>query len=89
MPVYVYKCESGHEWERVERMCYGTAVLCPECEREMHRVPQRVAVTWGGLKPSGGELAGPIQEHLANVDRNRDRFNARHEWHESQEDASG
>lgn len=86
MPEYLYRCDQGHEQERRERMFYGTAVMCPDCEQVMHRVPQRVAVTWGGLKPSDGELAGPIQEHLASVDRNRDHFAARHEWHEANSD---
>ena len=48
MPEYLYRCKNCRaERDRVERMLWGTAIVC-ECGTVMHRVPQPLGVNWGG-----------------------------------------
>ena len=82
MPQYQYKDENGHMTTVTHRMMYSTGIVCTTCDAEMWRVPQSVMVTWGGLPPSGGDLAPDVQNIVNNADRNRAKFEETHENHE-------
>ena len=81
MPDYLYRCASGHEWSRIERMLYGTAILCPMCGADAWRKPQPVGVNWGGLRPSQGELSPAVKDLINGVDERKDRHAAMKEYH--------
>ena len=81
MPEYLYTC-GRHSKHATHPMEWSTGVVCGLCGAEMWRKPQVVAVLWGGLPPSGGELAIDIQQHISNIDENRDAFAKEHEKHE-------
>ena len=81
MPEYVYHCGGGHEIERLERMEYGTAVICAVCQGTMWRVPQPLRIGWGGLKPSAGEISPAVQAMIDNAPAERDRLAAMKEYH--------
>jgi putative FmdB family regulatory protein len=38
MPTYEYRCESGHHFERVQKMSDKPVGKCPECGRKAERV---------------------------------------------------
>jgi hypothetical protein len=89
MPEYRYKDANGHKMDVVHPMAWSEPVICSTCGAEMWRVPQPVTVTWGGLAPSGGDLAPEIQQHLATADEQRDRFARAHEEHEGRNEQDG
>lgn len=73
MPEYIRTCKSGHKFDIIEHMLYSTAVLCPECNGTTWRKPQALAVTWGGLPPSRGELSPKIKALIDDAPRRRDQ----------------
>ena len=76
MPLYVYRCtgEAHHEHDVLEGMLDGEIEhLCPDCGERAFRKPQAVAVTWGGLKPSQGELPPNIQRSIDEAPMRRER----------------
>lgn len=79
MPEYTYTDELGHIVTMTHKMMYNGPVHCTQCGGEMWKRPQLVAVTWGGLPPSSGELSPTIADHVRNADRNRDDYLRRKE----------
>lgn len=82
MPTYTYIDFEGHTETITEPMFCDVIHVCAACGSEMWRKPELVSVTWGGLKPSGGDRPREVQELLDNVDRRRDEFAKKHEEHE-------
>jgi hypothetical protein len=82
MGEYLYIDEQGHNLTVTHRMLYSSSVVCDACGAEMWRKPQPVSVTWGGLAPSGGELAPDVQELIDTAPERRAVFEAEHEAHE-------
>lgn len=82
MPQYLYIDQFRHHVTLTARMGYTTGVICATCGAEMWRKPQAVSVTWGGLRPSQGELSHEIQDHIRDVDRKRDRYEDKHGDHD-------
>lgn len=73
MPEYEYLCPNGHHETFTERMFYSTAHICIACGSMAWRKPQLINVTWGGLKPSAGDISPAIAEHVANAEANQER----------------
>lgn len=82
MPEYLYIDENEHEQTVSHRMLYGTGVVCAACGLEMWRKPQSFIVTWGGLKPSDGELDPKVKHLVDTQDERRAAFEGVHEEHE-------
>ena len=87
MGQYLYLDVNGHEVTVTHRMLYTSAVICSTCEEMMWKKPQSVAVNWGGLPPSGGELNPDIRGLLDTADERRDAFEQEHEEHETRTDS--
>lgn len=81
MPEYLYRDRRGHERWVFQRMLYSTATMC-DCGLLMQRVPLPVAVNWGGMRPSRGELHPKIRRLIETAPERRDAFARRHEEHE-------
>lgn len=83
MPTYVYQCDAPECGFRFSVRCRLIGCddpmlrpACPACgARAVHRVPQRVAVNWGGLPPSSGTLS-PAARALVDEDNRRRRLEA-------------
>ena len=73
MPDYDYLCNNGHIETYTERMFYSTGHICSACGFEAWRKPTMVMVNWNGLKPSQGEIAPAIAEHISHADENQER----------------
>ena len=73
MPEYIYICPNSHTETYTERMFYSTAHICVSCGSQAWRKPQLVNITWGGLKPSQGEVSPAIAQHIADADENQER----------------
>lgn len=84
MPEYTYKDANGHVVTMTHEMMYNGPVHCTLCGGEMWKVPQIVAVTWGGLPPSQENIHPNIAGHIRNVERNRDEY--RHKKEQRDED---
>jgi hypothetical protein len=82
MPEYTYIDENDHTQTLSLPMFYSTAVICAACGLEMWRKPQTVAVNWGGLRPSIGELDPQIKHLIDTKDERREAFEEIHEEHE-------
>jgi hypothetical protein len=89
MPEYLYVDGEGHLATVNHRMLWSTGVVCTTCGAEMWRKPQPVAVVWGGLPPSGGDLNPNVQELLDTAPERRERFEAQHEEHERRTEGQG
>ena len=74
MPEYTYICSEGHQRLVEEGMFSKVDYYCRDCGGKMWRKPQMPAVSWGGLRPSQGELAPAIQDMVSNEDENRDNY---------------
>lgn len=73
MPEYIYHCvECGYEEEVTEPMIIEAIHICPDCGAIVYRRPQVVAVNWGGLKPSQGELHPNIKQIINDAPRRRE-----------------
>jgi len=48
MPIYVYRCPNGHEFEVFQNMSEDPVTLCRECGAPVERVFQPVAVHFKG-----------------------------------------
>ena len=48
MPIYEYRCESGHNFEVMQRMTDDPVAACPECGAPVERVFHPVAVHFKG-----------------------------------------
>jgi hypothetical protein len=73
MPEYLYLCPSGHVKSLTHRMMYTTGVIC-DCGAAMVRKPQTFLVSWGGLKPSDGDLSPVARDMIENRSRRRDEY---------------
>lgn len=73
MPEYIYLDNNHHTETVTHRMLYTTGIVCAACGLEMWRKPQPFLVNWGGIRPSQGELAPAIKEHIKRAPENRDR----------------
>ena len=82
MPIYLYTDENDHTQTVTHRMLYSTGVICIACGLQMWRKPQGFQVTWGGLRPSAGELDPEVKQLVNTADERRDKFIKRHEKHE-------
>ena len=78
MPDYTYTDTCGHVETHTQPMFYSTGVICAACGLRMWRKPQLFSVTWGGLRPSQGELSPVIQQVLDTTDERRDAYYERH-----------
>ena len=72
MPEYLYMCACGARLWISHQMDADPDIKCPQCQSTMWRKPQAHAVNWGGLKPSAGELAPAIKNHIDNIDQIRE-----------------
>jgi len=72
MPDYVYRCVCKNEFWVTEPMLDPPGHFCGICGLKMWRKPQVTTVHWGGLKPSDGELAPAVKNHIDNVDQIRE-----------------
>ncbi|KPJ89946.1 MAG: hypothetical protein AMJ53_15260 [Gammaproteobacteria bacterium SG8_11] len=71
MPEYLYTDAEGHQVTKRHRMLYTTGIICDDCGGPMWRKPQPVAINWGGLAPSQGELAPELQRLTNESERQR------------------
>jgi hypothetical protein len=74
MPEYIYIDKNDHRQTMTLPMTYGTAVICTTCGLEMWRKPQAAAITWGGLKPSQGQIHPDIQHMIDDAPRRREEY---------------
>lgn len=74
MPVYVYRCEAGHECDFVHSMLDAPRVFCPECGRQMWKRPIAATVKWSSFI----EQSPAIREHLATVSQQREHYLEHH-----------
>lgn len=81
MPEYLYS-DGEHRRMVGHGMFDDPPVFCADCGKPMHRVPQPVAVTWGGNPPSRGGLHPLVEELNATRDKRRDEFARKKEEHE-------
>lgn len=51
MPMYDYRCASGHLFERLVPIAAGDSQPCPACDQDGIKIPSRVAI--GGLASPG------------------------------------
>ena len=72
MPEYIYMDKNDHRQTMTLPMEYSTAVICTTCGLEMWRKPQQVTVTWGGLRPSQGEVNPVIRSMIDDAPRRRE-----------------
>lgn len=56
MPEYTYTDPQHHEAVMTISMKSTAVVICIACGAQMWRKPQLINVTWGGLRPSQGEI---------------------------------
>ena len=82
MAEYDYIDGEGHQVTIRHRMLYTTSILCDICGAVMWRKPRALAVTWGGLAPSQGQLDNSIQNLVDTAPERREGFEAVHEKHE-------
>lgn len=80
MPEYLYS-DGEHRQTEYHGMTADPLILCLVCGAEMHRVPQPVAVTWGGNPPSKGGLHPLVQQMNATRGRRHDEFARKKEEH--------
>ena len=78
MPEYTYVCLEGHTKDIEKGMLEEVEVIC-RCGEKMRRKFTMPHVSWGGLRPSQGELAPVIQDMVDNEDENRDNYIMRKE----------
>jgi len=82
MPMYVYRCEDGHETEVRHGMLEVIHILCPVCGGRMNRRPQAFQFNFK-IEDSGQRNAKEINAHLetkyrANKERREiDEYNHR------------
>lgn len=68
MPKYIYGDANGHRkelaisYEAVDK----AIVFCELCDAVMHRVPQAVAVNWGGLPPHEADRRPKVLKDFIN-----------------------
>lgn len=71
MPEYIYTDSKGHNRGVTHSMTYSTAVVCV-CGETMWRKPQGFYVTWGGLKPSQGQMSPAVRNLLDDTPQRRE-----------------
>lgn len=81
MPEYLYRDKKGHTRIILQRMLYGTAVVCETCGEEMKRVPQAARINWNGNR-AVSEIHPNIKRLIDGAPKRRDEFAAIHEAHE-------
>ena len=80
MPEYLYS--DGEHRRTVEHgMTDDPPIFCDVCGKPMHRVPQAVAVTWGGNPPSKGGLHPLVEQLNATRHQRRDEYARKKEEH--------
>lgn len=89
MPEYTYICPGKHTQTLTVPMLFGEPVICAACGLPMHRKPQLVGVTWGGLRPSQGEYSDTFKRMFNSVDERRDKLAEKHAAHERRTKESG
>jgi hypothetical protein len=62
MPEYIYTDAYRHEQTATLPMTSTAVVICTACGAQMWRKPQPISVTWGGLRPSQGEIHPDIKQ---------------------------
>jgi predicted nucleic acid-binding Zn ribbon protein len=71
MPDYVYGCDLGHTQEEAHRMTDDPVITCNQCGGRMHRIPQVVAVNWGGLPPHLEHSRPPVLQNMVDTAQSR------------------
>lgn len=90
MPEYVYRCRGCGSHRTVKhKMNYEGDVSCEKCGEIMRRVPQLLAVTWGQLPPSAGELHPNVKHLINNASERREGYEARMEQRRKAKLATG
>jgi hypothetical protein len=82
MPEYLYIDENEHTQTVTHPVVFDEPVTCVACGSEMWRKPQSFTVTWGGLRPSQGELHPEIKNLVDTAPERRAVFDKEHEEHE-------
>lgn len=76
MPQYVYIDAAEHTVTVTHPMSYSTGVICA-CGLVMHRKPQAFYVSWGGLRPSQGELSPAVKRMVDSAAARRGEYEKR------------
>lgn len=74
MPEYIYMDKNDHRQTMTLPMAYSEPVICSVCGATMWRKPQAVAISWGGLRPSQGEIHPNIQHMINDAPRRREEY---------------